>query len=197
MLYRSNRAAPRRGTPPVLCLTTLLTVAGAIALPTDASAYNLEGIRWGGTPTSGCCANLTAQYKTVTESYDYVGLYTGFINWNHSFNSGVNVQITTVSSSPWTVQDTYNSGVTWDGLTPYAQDLNGNFSAASVYINYYYTAFYGAQVIAGVAAHEMGHALGLAHSSTCVLMQPSTVTRSNCGVYGPVQDDKNGVNSLY
>jgi hypothetical protein len=107
------------------------------------------------------------------------------------------VQISAVTSSPWTVQDTYNSGVSWDGMTSLQVGLDLNFSAAATWMNSYYTGTYAQQVVNGVAAHEIGHALGLAHSNACVLMQPATILRTVCGVYGPVQDDKNGVNSLY
>jgi hypothetical protein len=197
MFDRSKAARPRRRTPLVIGLASVLSIAGAIALPSDASAYNLEGPKWGGTPSSGCCAYLGVQYNYVGQSYDSTGLYLAFLSWNHSFGSGVNVQISAVTSSPWTVQDTYNSGVSWDGMSSLQVGLDLNFSAAATWMNSYYTGTYAQQVVNGVAAHEIGHVLGLAHSNACVLMQPATILRTACGVYGPVQDDKNGVNSLY
>jgi predicted Zn-dependent protease len=64
-------------------------------------------------------------------------------------------------------------------------------------LNYHFTRSDSASTIKGIAAHELGHAIGLAHTSGCVLMTPYTSTRNSCGIYGPVSDDINGVNSLY
>ncbi len=197
MSERSKRSTlhHRRALRPIF-VAAALSVGGTLALSTDANAYVLEGLRWAGTPTSGCCANLGVQYNTVTQSYDAAGLFAGFLSWNHGFSSGVNVNISTVSSSVWTVQDVYVPGSNWDGLTP-INGLNGLFQSAMLQINYYYTQFYAENTIEGVAAHEIGHSLGLAHAPGCVVMTPTTAMRNSCGIYGPVQDDKNGVNSLY
>ena len=58
---------------------------------------------------------------------------------------------------------------------------------------YYYT--YSQRVC--VAAHELGHALGLGHYSGEYLMEPADSTRFNYGIYSPQADDVNGVLDLY
>jgi hypothetical protein len=190
MFYRSRGA--------MLGLVAVLSVGGVLVRPTEAKAYSLEGLRWPGQPTSGCCANLTVEYLTVSQSYDLAGYFSGFIDWNNAWGSGVNVNVTSVSSSRWTADDLYNPNFSWDGLTTISPQLNGQyFNAVSMHLNSYWTQIYSQSVINALAAHEIGHGLGLADVNACVLMQPQTQTRIYCGVYGPQQDDKNGVNAQY
>lgn len=188
MFYRSRGA--------MVGLAAVLSVGGVLLQPREAKAYALEGLRWPGQPTSGCCANLTVEYLTVSASYDSAGYFSGFLMWNNSFNSGVNVNVTSVSSSRWTADDLYNPNVSWDGLT--TTSPNGQyFNAVSMHLNYYWTSTYTQTVINALAAHEIGHGLGLADIGACVLMEPQTPLRNWCGVYSPQQDDKNGVNAQY
>jgi hypothetical protein len=182
----------------MLGLAAILSAAGTLVLPSEASAYVLENIRWQNEPTSGCCGSFGVEYGTVTQSYDAAGYYTGFLSWNHAFNSGVNVNITTVSSSTWTADDLYNPQITWDGISIVQPQLNPAYiNSVGMHLNYYYTQNYSAPTIGALASHEIGHGLGLADDLDCVIMQPSTPTRIFCNVYVPQQDDKNGVNAQY
>jgi hypothetical protein len=196
MLNRSRGAALRGGVPCVLGLAAVFYAAGAVMVPSDAEAYVLEGLRWPGQPTSGCCANLNMEYLTLTQTYDSAGYYTGFISWEHGWGSGVNVNINAVSSASWTADDVYYSSVSWDGITIIANS-GSNFTAVGMHLNWYYTQGYAQPTIGALAAHEIGHGLGLADVNSCTLMQPSTPTRVACGVGGPTADDKNGVNAQY
>ena len=64
-----------------------------------------------------------------------------------------------------------------------------------VVLNWSYVGGYSSTKRQGVAAHELGHAFGLAHNTPdrWVLMWPY----DDRTVFSPASDDKAGVNALY
>ena len=189
---RGRRPGQRRATVLLSALLVLFGIAPA------AWAYTLAGPHWDGTPTSGCCATLNVQLSSSWYTVDKTAVTSAMTAWN---DSPANVILQSANGS-LTAGDTYDASASWDGITywgwhlcyPYTRTC---FSYANVYLNYYYTAHYSANTNKGIAAHELGHAMGLAHTSGCVLMTPYTTTRNSCGIYGPVTDDVNGINALY
>ena len=160
-----------------ICFTLLLLMS------TNAFAYALNGGKWSS-------SRISINFSTSMQSYDKQGWIDGYTAWN---NANTHIRFS-ANGGALIVHDTYRSDVTWDGITYYSINAFGYFTGVDTYLNYYYTQGYSRGTIQQVAAHELGHSVGLDHVNTCVLMNP--VTGSRCGDI-PRQDDINGVNHLY
>src|SRR5260370_15868610 len=179
-----------------VAIAGILTLTIMLLGTSSAFAYHTEGAKWENQPGSGCCAYLNVQFSSAWYPGDKTATLNAMYAWN---GSPANVYFTQASGA-LTTDDTYDSSVNWDGLTTYATHwwFGTYFSYAHVLVNYYYTQSYSSAKTQSVAAHELGHAIGLAHSSGCVLMVGDTYTRwTVCGINTPRTDDVNGVNSLY
>ncbi len=153
-----------------------------VGVTAPAQAYNLTGAKW----SSG---NIPVQISAT-----YSGTASAWLNsidaWNYT-----DVNMTRpVGNQPFQMYDVNFSDVTWDGLTTWSP-ATGTLQSVGSELNYYYTKNYAATTTQGVAAHEIGHGLGLAHRSGCYLMNPYTSER--CGIYNPTADEVAGVNALY
>ena len=188
--HKTLRKRSRIGQIVLVCLVALT----ATFLGGPANAYNLEGPKWSGTPNSGCCAYIHASPNGAADSSGLNIMSSfdadGFRNaWN---GSPANV-ILDFHSGALTLYDPTVSNVSWDGYTTWSYS-GSSFNNAQVKLNTYYTRNESASEIQGVAAHELGHAMGIGHVSSCALMYPNT---PRCGIDTPTSDDVNGINALY
>ncbi|WP_028544428.1 matrixin family metalloprotease [Paenibacillus taiwanensis] len=113
--------------------------------------------------------------------------------------------LTTVvgSATKYYAYDVNDSGVDWDGIADYTV-TNGIISNAQLRMNTYYTSTskYTSAIKAAVTGHEIGHSLGLNHTSiveTTSIMHPYTFNSdgTRARALSPSPSDLAVVNSLY
>lgn len=171
-------AERRRRTP--IWLVTALTIILVASGTQQASAYVLTGQKWGS--------------SSVTYNISSGAWATAVSSWNVKVSS---VQFVKSSSAKLALGTANNSSVTWDGLAEWSHS-SGQITDARARLNNAYVKNYSTAKVKSVAVHELGHILGLAHRSGCVLMNPTTSARfDSCNVNTAQADDVAGVNSLY
>ncbi|GGN94309.1 hypothetical protein GCM10010112_83490 [Actinoplanes lobatus] len=190
----------------VLASAVIAATAGLMLPASPASAYSLLGCKF----TSG---NLKWQPKIANSTYTTAA--TAAINdWN---STSTHFNFTQVSSGANVHVADGNYGATWmgnsfSGITLNSTQKNpvtnscsgGTWDTTMVtWWNRHYTDSYTSAQRETIMVHEIGHALGLAHTasaSSCSAPVMSVNIDSlvpSCGRMAPRQDDINGANALY
>lgn len=176
----------------------VLAFGASIAGAGPANAYAYTGCRW---------PNGYISWSNYTTAYDSTW-NSAFSNWDGSSDVTFS-KVGTNSYAGAIVGNATNFGsVGWDGMAPNAYSCSGGYWSSTgnpVQLNTYYTDGYTGYKRWSVAAHEIGHMLGLAHvgsgttaCSSVTIMNPYTSHRyDDCGKYTPWPDDISGVNALY
>lgn len=176
-------------------VATGATIASTTAMTAQpAQAYATFGCRW---------ASTTVNLRAPSPYLSYPAWSGAAASWN---NAGVQAKYVVNGSSTNLTGLNENRGntVAWTGVTRAAGTVQAfppcvrgtwNSGGMEVVLNWSRVSGYTAAKRQGVAAHELGHAFGLAHNaaSRAILMYPDdsrTVTT-------PSADDKAGINAIY
>lgn len=184
-----------------LCFAfALVLFAGAVQTP-SARAYALNGKYW---PN-----NYAIRYvKDSMTSKDSTGFDNARAAWNNSsapvfFCAGCSGNYVEMydqndgndGTDGFSYEYTSSTGCNANGTTVYI------ITGAGAYLNTYYTnqsSYTSGGAIQSVAAHELGHVVGLAHvSNEHELMYPTTDRWFVDGINTPQSDDINGTKAIY
>jgi len=156
------------------------------------------------TPTLGykwSTSNIVFQNNGTNNFYKSIWT-TGASEWTNE----TDVSLSSGTNSNFTAGNKSVTGVTWDGVMEPVYNSNMTFKSAAVWVNTYFTAtnkyVETENAIQGLATHELGHALGLAHApvGTFSVMVPATFTSDGKLAryqYFPGLGDANSINSIY
>jgi len=178
-----------------------LSLFGLVYAQFPAQAYTLEHCQWhdpatGATPiswhyslsTSGATANFHSAAQSA--AYRWGGTPTSIYFNEVSSKYQINV----------TDENAGSSG--FDGRTIYS--CSAGYFSGTVYVavNRYYAQSYSQEGRTQVYVHELGHALGLAHTTVTLcnnvpIMYPSSDRYFRCGISTPQTDDINGIKAMY
>ncbi len=164
------------------------------ALQPDSRAHNYLGCRWPDAPLG----DTTLRYAEGgdADAWREAGRRWTSADANVAFEAGPIAPVFNASSADY-------GNVGFDGFIQYGC-LAGLFlpQRVSVGLNTFYTNAYPTGMRVAVAAHELGHAAGLAHhdESTCSarpLMHSTSARWVQCGIERPTADDTAGTRGLY
>lgn len=179
----------------VVSLAMIASMVAVIAQPLTANAYTLSGIRWINNYSIPYQIDAMGQPKDTTAANFGIGV------WDSSpapvlFSRG------TPGVEMYDEDDGANNTPGWHyPITKTGQFCkNGDkiFDEAFIVLNTYYTSKYIQGKVDEVAAHELGHGIGLDHvNDQRQLMYYNTSNYDKYGINTPQSDDINGAKAIY
>lgn len=176
----------------LLALLAVGAAASVLMTPRPAHAYVLWNVYWQNNGNIQYCessmtGNDTTAFNNALGNWNGQGLPIHFSGGS----CGVHIFDENDGANGYTGYTSYSYGST--GCNGW-----GRLSSVSSKLNPYYTNNEGVQEVQSTAAHELGHALGLGHTSDQgTLMYPNEYRYINRGVYTPQADDRSGISYIY
>lgn len=169
----------------------LLVLSFSITL--KANAYELLGGKWSN-------SNVKNLKYFISSSNDKVNSFwnEGIYNWN-STSTPVNFIKGTPQNYSVGLGSYIDKNTSTDGYAVlYPSSTSNPYSGAYGYLNEAKTDYYVADKGIGLAGHELGHVLGLAHVTNKAIMIDNSKDRYDVyKIVKPQSDDVNGINRLY
>lgn len=171
---------------PAMLTALILLITGTLVSAPAASAYQLTG------------GYLASGKFSVRISAGSPGVSTAWLHAIDAWNATPTLILISRPVSPTPqimLTEVTDATVGWDGLST-RYPAKGITQSGILRLNYQFTQVYAQATTDGVAAHEIGHIIGLADlQSGCFLM--NGFTHSRCGITKPTSDEVNGAKALY
>ena len=181
-LLSANRRA--RATVTVAAAALLATSLG-VTNASRAEAYTFTSCRW---------PSASISYDNQASGASGSAFANGASSW--SSRTDVSLYSRPGSSNFFFIRNNLGDN-NYDGYTSWDCGSSGTFRSTAS-INGYYTDSFPTRRRQAVAAHEIGHGIGLNHSGSNALMYTSAANfYDRTGQYYPVADDINGINARY
>ncbi|WP_420540532.1 matrixin family metalloprotease (plasmid) [Paenibacillus polymyxa] len=154
--------------------------------------YSYLGITW----PSSVAKNLT-YYRDSSSSANEIW-NSAIYSWNNA-TSSIHFVNNGSSSGKVRLSTVHVTNTDADGRTQTYSDSSNHIYSSYSWFNTAFTQNYSSQKAQSVAAHELGHVLGLDEDFSKCLMYPTTPQRfDNWGIYTPQpSEDVFGINDLY
>ncbi len=148
----------------------LAALAAILSAPPPASAG--KGLRW---------ADTKVTYRDKSKGADREAVRLAIAWWNDAPGPFAFVRANGGDRADITIRSVSVRGVGWDGQAEWALDRRGYIAAARLSLNDAFLSKDDPEYVAEVAAHELGHAVGLPHlTDDCSLMYPSGSVATRC-----------------
>ncbi|WCR25818.1 M57 family metalloprotease [Paenibacillus thiaminolyticus] len=180
----------------VIVLVLLLNTFICSLAYASSSSYSYNGYKWGKVSNLNVCMDPSTKDKTSSgDTYSSIS-NDAFSKWTSGLNNKIMFS-DTKSSCQIYVQSYSYGNIDWIGQATYVPTVPGGstFASVSIQLNRTYMDNYSFEYNRGIAAHEIGHSLGLSHvidtsQIMCPLIDGRTVSIPNSG-------DITGVKRLY